>query len=279
MTMSTPTVSFARTCSKGNQHSISQICTDRCIQGKSYQRLTAPLLTDWTSLRLTDILYTTCFHFFETPADLERQVEAILDIRMRHRAEFKKPLIIWEPQAKMCNPETLQAHLKAVRLVDIFSPNHAELASLFEDKPSRFHAGSARSQAERFKESGIGHENQGCVVVRAAEHGCLVVSRGNNATWLPAFHHSDSDRVIDPTGAGNAFLGGFAIGYLETMCYTQAAHYGQVAASFVVEQIGLPIRSHEGSTELWNGQSVKKRLEIYREMVRPVPEEAGFAVS
>lgn len=187
---------------------------------------------------------------------------------MRYRSEFKKPLIVWEPQAKTCTPGTLQAHLDAVKLVDVFSPNHAELASLFEGSPSSFDVASVQFQAKRFIESGVGYEGKGCIVVRAAEHGCLVVSQAAGPTWLPAFHQTDSDHVVDPTGAGNAFLGGFSIGYQKTMCYIQAAHYGHVAASFIVEQIGLPSRSDSDSIELWNGQSVTERLEKYQKMVR-----------
>ncbi len=46
--------------------------------------------------------------------------------------------------------------------------------------------------------------------------------------------------VIDPTGAGNAYCGGFLAGYVQTSDVLTAARYGAVAASFLVEQAGLP---------------------------------------
>lgn len=46
--------------------------------------------------------------------------------------------------------------------------------------------------------------------------------------------------MIDPTGAGNAFLGGAAMGFLEHGDFVKAAMYGSVAASFAVEVVGLP---------------------------------------
>ena len=70
--------------------------------------------------------------------------------------------------------------------------------------------------------SASGDDNRRCcIVVRAAEDGCLVVrsmveteGRGGDGEvqvamkWLPAYYPTDSESVIDPTGAGNAFLGG-----------------------------------------------------------------------
>jgi sugar/nucleoside kinase (ribokinase family) len=46
--------------------------------------------------------------------------------------------------------------------------------------------------------------------------------------------------VVDPTGAGNAYCGGFLAGYIETGDVLTAARYGAIAASFLVEQAGLP---------------------------------------
>ena len=58
--------------------------------------------------------------------------------------------------------------------------------------------------------------------------------------WLPAYHLPGSNGVVDPTGAGNAFLGGAAMGYLQHGDFATAAMYGSEAASFVVEKVGLP---------------------------------------
>ena len=70
--------------------------------------------------------------------------------------------------------------------------------------------------------------------------------------------------MVDPTGAGNAFLGGYSIGYLQTGGdIEQAACYGSVAASFALEQVGMPKRI-DGDEELWNGASVLDRLNEYR---------------
>jgi sugar/nucleoside kinase (ribokinase family) len=78
------------------------------------------------------------------------------------------------------------------------------------------------------------------VIVKKGEHGCFVFS--------PYFHYAlpayPTERVVDPTGAGDSFAGGF-MGYLSS-CDTvslwnmkRAVAYGTVAASVNVEAIGV----------------------------------------
>ena len=149
--------------------------------------------------------------------------------------------------------------------MDVFSPNHEELASFFEESINpEFDLALVEEQAREFVESGIGLQGKGCIVVRAAGHGCLILSKQHGAVWLPSYYSSESNMVVDPTGAGNAFLGAFAIGFQETGSYTEAAKYGQVAASFVIEQVGLPTKFGHGDWEVWNNCNVRERLAEYR---------------
>ena len=46
-------------------------------------------------------------------------------------------------------------------------------------------------------------------------------------------------QVVDPTGAGDAFCGGFLVGLARTGDPIQACHYGAVSASFIIEQFGV----------------------------------------
>jgi sugar/nucleoside kinase (ribokinase family) len=45
-------------------------------------------------------------------------------------------------------------------------------------------------------------------------------------------------RLEDPTGAGDAFCGGFSAGYLKTFDPMQAVLYGSVSASLAIEGSG-----------------------------------------
>lgn len=78
------------------------------------------------------------------------------------------------------------------------------------------------------------------VVIKRGEHGVLVFS-GDDVFALPGF---PLRRVMDPTGAGDAFAGGF-LGYLasrpidEPADLRRAAVMGSVLASFQVEAFSL----------------------------------------
>lgn len=85
--------------------------------------------------------------------------------------------------------------------------------------------------------------------------------------WLPAYH-TNADRVIDPTGGGNTFLGGLAIGLARGAGLTASCSWAMVAASYAIEQVGMPILTlGENYTELWNGSSVSERLADYNDRI------------
>jgi len=91
------------------------------------------------------------------------------------------------------------------------------------------------------------------VLIKKGEHGVLFYSK-NYLFALPAY---PTDKVIDPTGAGDTFAGGF-MGYLakvkklDAASIKQALAYGTVAASFNVEGFG-----HEQTQKL-----TRKDLEV-----------------
>ena len=149
-----------------------------------------------------------------------------------------------------------------------------------------------------------GSRQHGAVIVRCGAQGCYLVWQHEpssndalispappvipiSAIWLPAYHTpmstssatsrlNSSTSVVDPTGAGNAFIGGLAVGlarpelgnrYGKINRWILAAMYGQVAASFVVEQVGVPRLSVDpiDDVERWNGEVAQVRLKSYVE--------------
>ena len=82
--------------------------------------------------------------------------------------------------------------------------------------------------------------------------------------WLPAVH-SNAEKVVDPTGGGNGFLGGLAVALARGKGVEEAAAWGCVAASFAIEQVGMPeLGVDEEGRETWNGVRVEERLEEFR---------------
>jgi ribokinase len=107
--------------------------------------------------------------------------------------------------------------------VDVFLPSRRELEvlSTTADPRSGLKALASRGTAD--------------VGVKLGDEGVLLWDRATAETiHVPAF----SVPVRDPTGAGDAFCGGFIAGLVATGDLTEAARCGVVSASFVVETFG-----------------------------------------
>ena len=72
------------------------------------------------------------------------------------------------------------------------------------------------------------------VIVTFAERGSLVLVDGTE-TMVPAFH---ADRVVDQTGAGDAFGAGLAIALAEGRPLLECVRFAHAVASFAVEAVG-----------------------------------------
>lgn len=79
------------------------------------------------------------------------------------------------------------------------------------------------------------------VVIKKGEHGCLMCTETDTFV-LPAY---PSDRVVDPTGAGDSFAGGM-MGYLATQggsvspaTIKRALAFGTVVASYTISDFSL----------------------------------------
>ena len=137
-----------------------------------------------------------------------------------------------------------------------------EIAKLFSLEPTEFDRATIEAYAAQLISC------CSIVVVRCGEYGSLTISPSlpSGSLWLPAFH---STSVVDATGAGNAFLGGFVAGWIKTGDVREASMYGAVAASFVVEQVGLPklTRDEGGDDKKWNDVVMEERLAEYQKRV------------
>jgi sugar/nucleoside kinase (ribokinase family) len=80
------------------------------------------------------------------------------------------------------------------------------------------------------------------VVIKRGEYGFVLYTQSGGYFILPAF---PIDKVVDPTGAGDTFAGGF-FGYLahldrrpEVDDLREACVHGTVAASFTIQDFGV----------------------------------------
>lgn len=103
------------------------------------------------------------------------------------------------------------------------------------------------------------------VVVKKGEHGAILIHPEGSAV-IPAFPIDDAN-VVDPTGAGDSFAGGF-MGYLaregrfDFASLQKAMAYGTVVASFSLEAFGLD----RMRTLKFN--EITKRLAQFQQMAR-----------
>lgn len=235
-----------------------------------------------------DLLCSKSFHLICSPT---RCIEVVKDILKRiaeEREEFGElvpqtaPIFVWEPVPTSCKPQELSKVYEALKYVDVVSPNLMELQALFGDPIDSNKAATEEiaSMSNTLLTSGFG--NKPCaVIVRLGAEGCYVAQTFRHIS-MPAYHGNSrrinedklktrENNVADPTGAGNAFLGGFCVGLFDNSKivgltdFEAAACYGSVAASFIVEQVGMPKRSYDACTEeeMWNGEGAYDRLVEY----------------
>lgn len=176
----------------------------------------------------------------------------------------------------MCSLSELERCKQALKYVDIVSPNHTELCAFFDreahDGGGKVDKSTIEELCEVLLESGIGTESHGSIVVRSGKEGCYAVDgRSRQRLWLPAYQQ-DQGKVVDPTGGGNTFLGGMAVTVARRPGSTSAfndivrgAVAGSVAASFAIEQIGVPMLSIDECGEtIVNGDSFGEREAVLR---------------
>jgi hypothetical protein len=107
-----------------------------------------------------------------------------------------------------------------------FIPAEEEVRSLFHGRSSNLW-----EMAETL--AGYGCE---FVVIKRGEGGQLLYDASTRSRWeIPAY----PARISDPTGAGDAFCGGFLAGYRRSYDPLQAVLHGNISASITVEGYGV----------------------------------------
>lgn len=232
-------------------------------------------------------LISKSYHLICTPTRCIELVKGIISRRKAFTNEhphlksdtFETPFIVWEPMEHCCRPSQLPLVFEAMGFVDVFSPNDRELSALFEEEEDQGEETISHQDLHKYCKTllteGFGLKPS-AVVVRMGEDGCFIASHIRNVA-LPAYHTplknvQKKDRahwknsVVDPTGGGNAFLGGYCIGLLMDEWrdleagltpFEGAALLGSVAASFAIEQSGMPKLTYHEGTELWVRVGIK----------------------
>ncbi|MEZ4590305.1 MAG: carbohydrate kinase family protein [Chloroflexota bacterium] len=136
--------------------------------------------------------------------------------------------ITLDPGERYMVPERTAYIQQILPQIDVFLPSAMEIRSLF-------------GEGVDLGEAALTLTKWGArwVVVKNGNEGVLLVNgRSQTITTFPAYHKTNNPQIVDVTGAGDSFCGGFMVGLAHTGHPAQAVPYGLVAASLVIEGYG-----------------------------------------
>ncbi|HSV85717.1 MAG TPA: PfkB family carbohydrate kinase [Levilinea sp.] len=133
------------------------------------------------------------------------------------------PYILFEPWDNFCVRQNFELFCQVARRCDAVSPNLDEARALtglwqpWEAAACLLQNGAA------------------LVVLRMGAQGSLVASRAGDLLQVAA---APVEQIVDVTGAGNAFCGGWITGMVESGDLAVAARRAAISASLAIEQYG-----------------------------------------
>jgi sugar/nucleoside kinase (ribokinase family) len=166
-------------------------------------------------------------------------------------SQVKKPQLVAMDTINFWINQKPASLLRVLEKVDLYFANDEEIRLLTEEK-------NLIKAGKKILERG-----PSLVVIKKGEHGALVM--GKDMVFGVLAH--PCEEVVDPTGAGDSFAGGF-LGYLDGIGrindekeIRKAAVYGSVMASFVIEDFGID------RLKTLTAEEVENRFEEFRKLV------------
>ena len=136
--------------------------------------------------------------------------------------------ITLDPGERYMIPARLEQIKQILPQIDVFLPSVMEIRSLFGADVDLAEA------AVTLTKWGVRW-----VVVKNGANGVLLADgHSQTVSHFAAYHPANDTRVIDVTGAGDSFCGGFMVGLAKTENPAQAVGYGLISASLVIEGYG-----------------------------------------
>ncbi|NIM92309.1 MAG: hypothetical protein GTO18_01155 [Anaerolineales bacterium] len=145
-----------------------------------------------------------------------------IPVRLR---ELMIRLITLDPSERYMEPGYKDELPVILHGLDVFLPSESEARAFF--RPNQL---DVWEMAEAFGEMGCR-----VVIIKCGNSGQFIWDRASEKRWhIPAY----PAKVVDVTGAGDAFCGGFLVGYDRTTDPVEAALMGSISASITIEGIG-----------------------------------------
>ena len=177
---------------------------------------------------------------------LLREPEYVAEWRNR----FPASTLLWEPMRAYMMAGNYDGYVQSIPYTDIVSPNLLEAQAVY------------RIQDEVEIVRRMLADNCPVVALRMGEKGSIVAQKGNpTAYYIPP---AEVNEIVDQTGAGNTYCGGFLVEWCRSGDLVSAGCYGAVAASFTLEYIGATQIPDNLTTEH------DKRLKAVRQAVKEI---------
>src|SRR5438445_4425610 len=196
-------------------------------------------------------------HFSPKLGALARKAERIFlgnidpELQMRVLDQAERPRLVCADTMNYWIASRRSQLLSLLPRIDVLMVNDSELRQL---------TGESNVMKAAHAAQGMGAK---AVVIKRGEYGAVLVT-AEHRFFAPAFPLTD---VVDPTGAGDSFAGGF-LGLLDRLdsaepaAPRQATVMGSTLASFAVERFSLePLRDLELA-------EVRSRFDAFRQLVQ-----------
>ncbi|EER31799.1 conserved hypothetical protein [Candida tropicalis MYA-3404] len=162
-------------------------------------------------------------------------------------------IYIYEPLPDDCIQENFQSLKELLPLIHIFTPNLDEAKELLGVDTN-----DLKKISQNFTDF-LKIPNSG-TVLRCGAKGCFINTINGEIIELPAYHQNQ-ENVIDVTGGGNSFCGGFIMGFcLSNGNWLQAGVAGNISSGCIIEKLGMPVVDGD----LFNGKTLQERVKTYQ---------------
>lgn len=199
----------------------------------NYPQMRAWQLFEWDGRRTEIYRVTEIEPFMREPVPAQlpesyKQAKAVAILRdandyMLWKPAFPEAITFWEPEQAFMVAENADAFRKTLPHADITSPNLLEASQIYgEQDPHKLVDAMLKDGAK-------------VVALRMGAEGSLVAREGERI-HIPAV---PVPKLVDQTGAGNTYCGGFLVGWQRTQDLRTAGYYGAVSASFSLEVVGV----------------------------------------
>lgn len=172
------------------------------------------------------------------------------DLQLHVLDQIESPLFVVADTMDLWMSTAIDSLMKVIKRIDLLTLNDSEVRQLTGERNLYKAAHAVLDMGPRY------------VIVKKGEHGSMLVSR-DGVFMVPAFPVAE---LKDPTGAGDAFAGGF-MGYLASKRaineknLRKALLYATVTASFAVEDFTLE------RLEKISKEDVDERMRSFKQMV------------